>query len=203
MGKGQKPLGRVVAIAGAAVPTEPPLRPLIDGRGPDIRDISGVRGDSGRVRESSVQPGAGWYRSIVADEDGLVAVGRYTIRRLLQMIPSSSGPRSSSTPWSGLCRGDPFVGKCGDRPCPASYIAEMRAKFNLDDSLPVQYGKYLWNLLQGNFGESFSGRTVWSEIAQAFPVTFRLALIAIIIEIVIGSVPVCWQPSTGVVSGTT
>ena len=60
------------------------------------------------------------------------------------------------------------------------------AKFNLDDSLPVQYGKHLWNLLQGNFGESFSGRTVWSEIAQAFPVTFRLALIAIIIEIVIG-----------------
>ena len=48
--------------------------------------------------------------------------------------------------------GDPFVGKCGDRPCPALAHRRMRAKFNLDDSLPVQYGKYLWNLLQGNFG---------------------------------------------------
>ena len=113
-------------------------------------------------------------------------MGRYTIRRLLQMIPVVIGTTFIIYAMVWALPGDPFVGKCGDRPCPASYIAEMRAKFNLDDSLPVQYGKYLWNLLQGNFGESFSGRTVWSEITQAFPVTFRLALIAIIIEIVIG-----------------
>ena len=82
--------------------------------------------------------------------------------------------------------GDPFAGKCGDRPCPESYISEMEAKFNLNDPLPVQYGKYLGNLLTGDFGESFSGRTVWDEIAQAFPVTVKLALIAILIEIIIG-----------------
>ncbi|MCU0299281.1 MAG: ABC transporter permease, partial [Candidatus Nanopelagicales bacterium] len=113
-------------------------------------------------------------------------MGRYTIRRLLQMIPVIIGTTFIIYAMVWALPGDPFAGKCGDRPCPAAYVAEMRDKFNLDDSLPVQYVKYLGNLVQGNLGESFSGRSVWSEIAAAFPVTFRLALIAIIVEIVIG-----------------
>lgn len=113
-------------------------------------------------------------------------MGRYTIRRLLQMIPVIIGTTFIIYAMVWALPGDPFAGKCGQRPCPEAYVAEMRAKFNLDDPLPVQYGKYLGNLLQGNFGESFSGRSVWEEITQAFPVTFKLALIAIIIEIVIG-----------------
>lgn len=113
-------------------------------------------------------------------------MGRYTIRRLLQMIPVLIGTTFLIYAMVWALPGDPFAGKCGDRPCPPSYIAEMRAKFNLDDPLPVQYGKYLGNLVQGNFGESFSGRSVLDEITQAFPVTFQLALLAIIFEIIIG-----------------
>lgn len=113
-------------------------------------------------------------------------MGRYTIRRLLQMIPVLIGTTFIIYAMVWALPGDPFAGKCGDRPCPPSYVAEMRAKFNLDDPLPVQYGKYLGNLLQGNFGESFSGRPVIDEIAQAFPVTFRLAVMAILFEIIIG-----------------
>ena len=113
-------------------------------------------------------------------------MGRYTIRRLLQMIPVIIGTTFLIYAMVWALPGDPFAGKCGDRPCPPSYVAEMRAKFNLDDPLPVQYGKYLGNLVQGNFGESFSGRSVLDEITQAFPVTFQLAVLAIIFEIVIG-----------------
>ncbi|HNE90200.1 MAG TPA: ABC transporter permease, partial [Actinomycetota bacterium] len=113
-------------------------------------------------------------------------MGRYTIRRLLQMIPVLIGTTFIIYAMVWALPGDPFSGKCGQRPCPPAYVAEMTAKFNLNDPLPVQYFKYLVNLLQGNFGESFSGRPVWDEIMQAFPVTFRLALIAIIFEIVIG-----------------
>lgn len=113
-------------------------------------------------------------------------MGRYTIRRLLQMIPVIIGTTFLIYAMEWALPGDPFAGKCGDRPCPPAYVAEMREKFNLDDPLPIQYGKYLVNLLQGNFGESFSGRTVWDELSQAFPVTFKLAVIAIVIEIVIG-----------------
>ncbi len=113
-------------------------------------------------------------------------MGRYTIRRLLQMIPVLIGTTFIIYAMVWALPGDPFAGKCGDRPCPPAYVAEMRAKFNLDDSLPVQYLKYLGNLLRGNFGESFSGRPVWDVIVQAFPVTFRLAVMAILFEIIIG-----------------
>ena len=107
-----------------------------------------------------MQPGArvSIVRSLPMKMGG-VAVGRYTIRRLLQMIPVVIGTTFIIYAMVWALPGDPFVGKWATGRVLPAYIAEMRAKFNLDDSLPVQYGKYLWNLLQGNFGESFSGRT--------------------------------------------
>ena len=83
-------------------------------------------------------------------------MGRYTIRRLLQMIPVIIGTTFIIYARVWALPGDPFAGKCGDRPCPAAYVAEMREKFNLDDPLLVQYFKYLMNLLQGNFGDNFT-----------------------------------------------
>jgi oligopeptide transport system permease protein len=67
-------------------------------------------------------------------------VGRYTVRRLLQMIPVVIGTTFIIYAMVWALPGDPFVGKCGDRPCPESYISEMTAKFNLNDPLLVQYG---------------------------------------------------------------
>jgi oligopeptide transport system permease protein len=90
--------------------------------------------------------------------------------------------------------GDPFAGKCGERRCPDSYIDAMNQKFNLHDNIFVQYFKYLWHLLQGDFGETFSGVPVSEYIAQAYPVTVRLAIVALIIEAVIGI-------SAGIVTG--
>jgi oligopeptide transport system permease protein len=81
---------------------------------------------------------------------------------------------------------DPFAGRCGQRPCPPAYIALMREKFNLDDSLIVSYLKYVGNLLTGNFGETYTGLQVKEEILRAYPVTMKLALIAILFEIIIG-----------------
>jgi oligopeptide transport system permease protein len=82
--------------------------------------------------------------------------------------------------------GDPFAGRCGQRPCPEAYVALMTQKFNLDDPLIVSYLKYLGGVLTGNFGETFTGLSVWSEIARAYPVTMKLAAVAIFFEITIG-----------------
>jgi oligopeptide transport system permease protein len=81
---------------------------------------------------------------------------------------------------------DPFAGRCGQRPCPEAYVAIMRERFHLDDPLIVQYFKYLGNVLTGNFGETFQGLSVSDEILRAYPVTMRLALVAILFEIVVG-----------------
>lgn len=113
-------------------------------------------------------------------------MGRYVIRRLLQMLLVVLGTTFLiySAVWA--LPGDPFAGKCGERPCPEAYVSAQREKFNLDDPLPIQYGKYLVNLAQGDFGETFSGRPVVDEIARAYPTTVKLALVAIVIEIVVG-----------------
>ena len=113
-------------------------------------------------------------------------MGRYTVRRLLQMLLVLLGTTFLIFAMVYALPGDPFAGKCGDRGCPAQYIAEQRAKFGLDDPLYVQYGNYVKNLAQGDFGETFSGVQVIDQLKRAYPVTLRLATIAILVEIGVG-----------------
>lgn len=113
-------------------------------------------------------------------------MGRYVLRRLLQLIPVFLGTTFLIYVLVWAIPGDPFAGQCGDRGCPDAYITEMRARFNLDDPLPIQYGNYLLSLLRGDFGKTFSGIEVSELIANAYPVTIKLALVALLIEVVIG-----------------
>jgi oligopeptide transport system permease protein len=112
-------------------------------------------------------------------------VGKYIIRRLLQMIPVIIGV-TFIIYVSVFALGDPTVGRCGERPCPEGYIAKFRADYNLDKPLIVQYLLYMGNVLQGDLGTNFFGNKVIDELASRFPTTIKLALMAIIIEIVIG-----------------
>lgn len=113
-------------------------------------------------------------------------MGTYVVRRLLQMIPVVIGTTFLIYTLVWFLPGDPFAGRCGQRPCPDAYVALMTEKFNLADPLIVSYLKYLGNVLTGNFGETFTGLSVWSEIARAYPVTMKLAAVAIFFEIFIG-----------------
>jgi oligopeptide transport system permease protein len=113
-------------------------------------------------------------------------VGHYVLRRLLALVPVFLGTTFLIYLLVWAVPGDPFAGKCGERPCPPAYTEAMRAKFNLDDSLIVQYGKYLLNLLKGDFGETYSGVPVADLMASAYPATLRLALIAVLVEAAIG-----------------
>ncbi len=113
-------------------------------------------------------------------------MGRYVLRRLLQLLPVFLGTTFLIYVLVWAIPGDPFAGKCGDRPCPDAYINEMRDKFNLNDNVFSQYVQYLGNLVVGDFGETFSGQQVSTLIANAYPVTIRLALVALAIEAVIG-----------------
>jgi oligopeptide transport system permease protein len=113
-------------------------------------------------------------------------VGRYVIRRLIQMIPVVIGTTFLIFAIVWALPGDPFAGKCGERPCPPEYVQAMTEKFNLDDPLLVQYGKYMLNLVQGDFGETTSGVQVIDQIAQAYPTTMKLAAVAIFFETIIG-----------------
>jgi oligopeptide transport system permease protein len=113
-------------------------------------------------------------------------VGRYAIRRLLQMIPVIIGTTLLIFLMVWALPGNPFAGRCGDRPCPEAYVAAMTDKFNLNEPWYVQYGLYMQNLVTGDFGETFNGRQVIDELARTYPTTAKLAALAILFEIVIG-----------------
>lgn len=119
---------------------------------------------------------------------------KYVIRRLLQMIPVVIGATFILFCLVFALPGDPTAGRCGDRPCPPAYVAAFRAEYHLDQPLLVQYGIYLGKLLHGNLGVNFYGNTVASELAARYPVTLRLAVIAVLVEILVGI-------SAGVIAG--
>ena len=113
-------------------------------------------------------------------------MGKYIVRRLLQMIPVIIGATFLIFVMVFGLPGDPAQGRCGERPCPPSYVAAFSKEYNLDKPLVVQYLLYMGNVLQGDLGKTFYGNSVAHELAIRFPTTIKLAVMAIIIEIVIG-----------------
>ncbi|HEY5785792.1 MAG TPA: ABC transporter permease [Microlunatus sp.] len=112
-------------------------------------------------------------------------MGRYVVRRLLQMIPVIIGI-TFIIYVTVFALGDPTVGRCGERPCPAAYIAKFRADNNLDKPVVLQYVLYMGNLVRGDLGTNFYGNSVAEELAVRIPTTFKLGIMAITIEAVIG-----------------
>lgn len=113
-------------------------------------------------------------------------MGRYIVRRLLQMIPVILGTTFLIYTLNFALPGNPVEGRCGERPCPPNYVAAFNEEYNLDEPLLVQYALYLGKLVQGDLGTNFYGNSVAHELAIRWPTTIKLALMAIIIEIVIG-----------------
>ncbi|MEH1169129.1 ABC transporter permease [Micromonospora sp. CPCC 205539] len=113
-------------------------------------------------------------------------MGRYLLRRLLQLVPVFIGTTFLIYWLVWAVPGDPFAGKCGERRCPDQYIAFMTEKYNLDQNVFVQYASYMKNLMQGDFGQTFSSREISDIILTSYPNTLKLALVALTIEAVIG-----------------
>ena len=113
-------------------------------------------------------------------------MGTYIIRRLLQMIPVILGATFLIFAMVFALPGDPLAGKCGERPCPPQYAAAFREKYNLNDPLPVQYGKYLGNLAKGDLGETYNGIKVTEQLKLRYPITAKLAVMAILFESILG-----------------
>ena len=69
----------------------------------------------------------------------------------------------------------------------AGYIEHLRADWGLDKPLHVQYGKYMFDLVQGDFGNSFQKSTSVREIyLNRLPNSLKLGFAAFILSIAIG-----------------
>jgi len=85
-----------------------------------------------------------------------------------------------------LTPGDPAILMLGPSATPAD-VLELRTKLGLEEAIHVQYGKWLWNALQGDLGESIWLRTpVLGEVLDRFANTVILAASAFLVSTVVG-----------------
>ncbi|MEU6093693.1 ABC transporter permease [Streptomyces sp. NPDC047079] len=112
-------------------------------------------------------------------------MGRYVIRRLVQMIPVFLGATLLIFLMVNVM-GDPIAGLCGERQCDPGTAAQLRRDFGLDKPVWQQYATYMGHVFTGDFGTAFNGQPVTELMGTAFPVTIRLTVVAVLFEIVVG-----------------
>lgn len=95
---------------------------------------------------------------------------------------------------TNLVPGDPVASALGQRAAEdPEAVAEFRARYGLDEPLPIQYLIYLGNLLHGDLGISQqTHRPVLKDLAVAVPATLELAICAIILSLALGLVLGVW-----------
>lgn len=82
--------------------------------------------------------------------------------------------------------GDPVTLLAGDTQDPV-VIAQLRDKYHLNDPIPTQYLLWMGGVLHGDLGESLrTSVPVSTLVAQKLPVTFQLAVMALIVACLIG-----------------
>lgn len=120
---------------------------------------------------------------------------KYIFKRILLLIPVLLGVSFLVFSIMSFTPGDPAQLILGES-APKAAVAALREEMGLNDPFLIQYGKFILNAIQGDFGRSYtSGREVFGEIFQRFPNTLILAIIGVVIAILIG-IPV------GIISAT-
>ncbi|ADD45773.1 ABC transporter permease [Stackebrandtia nassauensis] len=112
---------------------------------------------------------------------------RFIVRRLLQLIPTLIGLSLLLFIWLRSLPGGPEAALLGDRATPER-MAAIREQLGLNDSIWVQYGRFVKKLVQLDFGNSLQrgAGSVTEEFFRRFPATVELALTAMLIAIVVG-----------------
>jgi ABC-type dipeptide/oligopeptide/nickel transport system permease component len=112
--------------------------------------------------------------------------GAYILRRLLLLIPTLLAIYTLTFMLIHATPGGPW--SQGEKPVPPIVLKRLNEAYGLDKPLWRQYLDYLWNLLQGDFGPSFTqrSRSVGDIIGSTFPVSIKLGIVAMVIALVIG-----------------
>ena len=111
---------------------------------------------------------------------------QYILGRLLQAIPLLFLISLIAFGILHLAPGDPAT-LLYEIDLTPDQLAQIRAAWGLDEPLPVQYAKWLGNLLRGDMGRSFvDGRPALLVIAERIPATLQLTLSGLLVALVLG-----------------
>ncbi|WP_313481318.1 nickel ABC transporter permease subunit NikB [Atlantibacter hermannii] len=116
---------------------------------------------------------------------------RYILWRIALLVPMLLAASLIIFLLLRLGSGDPAMDylRLSNLPPTPELVASTHVMLGLDQPLPVQYGRWLWNALHLDFGVSFaSQRPVLDDLLRFFPATFQLAGCALIL-ILVTSVP--------------
>ena len=110
----------------------------------------------------------------------------YVLRRLLGAIPTLFIIVTISFFMIRIAPGGPFS---LERPIDPLIIENLKRAFNMDKPLWQQYLLYLWNLLHGDLGPSFTRRdfTVVDLFRTGLPVSIQIGGLAIVIALLVGT----------------
>ncbi len=113
-------------------------------------------------------------------------MARFLVRRLLLLLPVMLGILLVTFVLVRLIPGDPCKSMLGERATEEKCNA-FRERFGLNDPIPVQFARYVGNVLQGDFGVSIkNGRPVTDVLAERLPMTMELTLFAMLFASVLG-----------------
>ncbi|MFI6905899.1 ABC transporter permease [Nonomuraea sp. NPDC050394] len=111
---------------------------------------------------------------------------RYLLRRLGQALLVVAGVVTLTFVIMRLVPGDPAVAFAGPKASPEE-LAAARARFGLDDPVPVQLWNYVRDLVTGDWGTSLhTRRPVREDLMTAFPASLELVGTALILAIALG-----------------
>ncbi len=98
---------------------------------------------------------------------------RYALKRFLGALPTLFALMTAAFFMMRLAPGGPLD---QERRVPAEVEGNLNRVYHLDEPLVQQYGRYLVNIVRGDFGPSFQYKdfTVTELIAGGFPVSLRL-----------------------------
>jgi peptide/nickel transport system permease protein/oligopeptide transport system permease protein len=107
--------------------------------------------------------------------------------RALAAVPVLLGVTLAVFSMLFLVPGDPVKMMLAEFVTNADQVARMRAQLHLDEPLPQQYARFVWNAVRGDLGTSIrSRRPVTREILENLPSTAQLALASMAVAVGLG-----------------
>ncbi len=117
-------------------------------------------------------------------------MGRYAVRRLIQLIPILIGITFLSFAMMRLAGSDAVTEMYANKGAVSQEVIDLkRAELGLDKPFVTQYFAWLGGMLRGDMGVSYvSGRDVFQTFVSKLPATLLLTALSIVLTIVI-SIP--------------
>ena len=116
---------------------------------------------------------------------------KYILQRILYAIPTLFIIITLSFFLMKVAPGGPFD---GERPLPEVVLENLRAYYNLDKPIHLQYLDYLWGVIHFDLGPSYTSRdfSVVELLAQGFPYSLKLGLYSLAFGLVTGVFAGAW-----------